>query len=156
MDLSVPLVLASTRAFYSSRPDSYNETQGPTGGPRVGKTICSRALMLGVANDVFNGIEVVASCRLALSRACAARRRDVGLPDTVVVHCEWAAGRCYTIAACCEWLAERRCPVAVLQTPCPYVLLAFYVPPTAYLTCARYWPYRVASLKIRARPDGRS
>jgi hypothetical protein len=35
------LVLASIRAFYSSRPDNYNETQGPTGGPRAGKTLCS-------------------------------------------------------------------------------------------------------------------
>jgi hypothetical protein len=27
------LVLASVQVFYSLRPDSYNETQGPTGGP---------------------------------------------------------------------------------------------------------------------------
>jgi hypothetical protein len=39
------LVLASARAFYNSRPDSYNETQGPTGGPGASKTLCGRALM---------------------------------------------------------------------------------------------------------------
>jgi hypothetical protein len=39
------LVLASSRAFYSSRPSNYNETQGTTGGPGAGKTLCSRALM---------------------------------------------------------------------------------------------------------------
>jgi hypothetical protein len=27
--------MASTRAFYSSRSGSYNETRGPTGGPEV-------------------------------------------------------------------------------------------------------------------------
>jgi hypothetical protein len=41
----VYLVLAFARAFYSSRPGSYNETLGPIGGPVVGKTLCSRALM---------------------------------------------------------------------------------------------------------------
>jgi hypothetical protein len=38
-------VLVSTRAFYSSRSDSYNKTQGPTGGLGAGKTLCSRTLM---------------------------------------------------------------------------------------------------------------
>jgi hypothetical protein len=31
--------VASTRAFYSSRSDSYIETCGPTGGPEVVKTL---------------------------------------------------------------------------------------------------------------------
>jgi hypothetical protein len=48
--------------------------------------------LLGVANDVFNGIEAVASRRLATSRACATRRRVVKPPRTVAVHREWAAG----------------------------------------------------------------
>jgi hypothetical protein len=38
-------VLVSVQVFYSSRPDSYNETLGPTGGPEEGKTLCHRALM---------------------------------------------------------------------------------------------------------------
>jgi hypothetical protein len=38
-----PLEVASTRAFYSSRSDSYNESQGLIGGLRVGKTLCYRA-----------------------------------------------------------------------------------------------------------------
>jgi hypothetical protein len=28
-----------TRSFYSSRPASYNEIQGPTGGPKVVETL---------------------------------------------------------------------------------------------------------------------
>jgi hypothetical protein len=39
------LILAFSRAFYSSRAGSYNETQGPTGDPGAGKTLCSMALM---------------------------------------------------------------------------------------------------------------
>jgi hypothetical protein len=31
---SSPLEVAPTRSFYSSRSGSYNETRGPTGGPR--------------------------------------------------------------------------------------------------------------------------
>jgi hypothetical protein len=89
-------------------------------------------------------------------RACAAPRRVVGPPRTVAVHSEWATCRRYTVMACCEWPADRRCPVAVLQAPCPHVLLAFNVPSTACLACTWYWPCRVAFWKIRARPDGRS
>jgi hypothetical protein len=55
------LVLASTWTFYSSRSDSYNETQAPTGGPGTGKTQCSRA------NDVFNGVDT--SCLVACHAA---------------------------------------------------------------------------------------
>jgi hypothetical protein len=105
----------------------------------------------GVANDVFNGMDVVASYRLATSCAYVTRRRVVGLPNTVAVHHEWAASRRYTVAACYEWPADRRCPVAVLQTPCPYILLAFNVPPAACLACTRYRPCHVASWKLRPR-----
>jgi hypothetical protein len=90
----------------------------------------------GVANDVFNGMEVITSYRLAMLRAFAARRRVVGPPSTVVVHREWVVGRCYTVAAYCEWPADRRYPVVVLQTPYPHFLLAFNVPPDACLACA--------------------
>jgi hypothetical protein len=38
-----PREVASTRAFYSSSLDSYNESQGPIGGPGVGKALRSRA-----------------------------------------------------------------------------------------------------------------
>jgi hypothetical protein len=34
-----PCEEVSTRSFYSTRPDSYNETQGPTGGPEVIETL---------------------------------------------------------------------------------------------------------------------
>jgi hypothetical protein len=42
---ATPFVLASVWAFYSSRTDSYNETQGPACGTGAGKTLCSRTLM---------------------------------------------------------------------------------------------------------------
>jgi hypothetical protein len=86
-------------------------------------------------------------------RRVHAWRRVVGPPDTVAVHREWAAGRCYTIVACYEWIADRRCLVAVVQTPCPHVLLAFNMPPAACLPCVQYRPCRVVSWKI---PGGRS
>jgi hypothetical protein len=54
---------------------------------------------LGVVIDIFNGMEVVVSCRLAMSRACVARSRVVGPPNTVAVHYEWEAGQRYTIMA---------------------------------------------------------
>jgi hypothetical protein len=82
----------------------------------------------GVGNDAFNDMEVIASCCLTTSRACVALRR--------VIHREWASGRHYTIAACCEWPADQRCPVAILQTPYPHVLLAFNVLPVVCLACA--------------------
>jgi hypothetical protein len=34
-----PCEEVSTRSFYSTRPGSYNETQGPTGGPEVIETL---------------------------------------------------------------------------------------------------------------------
>jgi hypothetical protein len=52
------LELGSTRTFYSSRPDNYNDTQGPIGGLEVGKILCSKALMARVANDVFNDVDM--------------------------------------------------------------------------------------------------
>jgi hypothetical protein len=46
-----------------------------------------------------------------------------GRLGTVAVHREWVAGRRYTVVAYCELLVDWRCPVAVLQNPCPHVLL---------------------------------
>jgi hypothetical protein len=103
----------------------------------------------GVANNVFNGMEAVTSCHLATSRACAARWR-------VAVHHEWATVLRYTIVACYEWPVDRHCPVAVMQTPYPYVLLAFNVLPATCLACTQYRPFHVVSWKICARPNGRS
>jgi hypothetical protein len=79
-----------------------------------------------------------------------------GRLGTVAVHREWVAGRRYTVVAYCELPVDWRCPIAVLQNPCPHVLLAFNVPPTPCLACAWYQPCCVASWKIRARPNGRS
>jgi hypothetical protein len=63
---------------------------------------------------------------------------------TVAIHREWTAGRCYIVVTWCEWPADRRCPVAVLQTPFPYVLLVFNVPPAACLAYVWYRPCCVA------------
>jgi hypothetical protein len=111
---------------------------------------------LGEANDVFNGIEVVTSCRLATSLACAVRHlivrslgtvaarlpRVVEPPRIVVTHCERAAGL--------------RCTVVILQSPCPHVLLAFNAPSAARLAGAQHRPCHVVPWKICARPDGKS
>jgi hypothetical protein len=64
---STPCQVASTRAFYSSRSDSYNESQGPTCGLGASKTLCCRAQWLGVTNDVLYDIgSVESSCLIAL------------------------------------------------------------------------------------------
>jgi hypothetical protein len=39
--LSDPSEEVSTRSIYSSNPDSYNETRGPTGGLKVVETLCN-------------------------------------------------------------------------------------------------------------------
>jgi hypothetical protein len=67
---------------------------------RLDPSILGRYLP-GVVNDDFNGMVVIASCRLTTSRACAAWRQVVGPPDTIVVHHEWATGWRYTVAAYC-------------------------------------------------------
>jgi hypothetical protein len=132
------LVLVSARAFYTSRPDNYNETQCPTGGLGLGKTLCSRTLMARSSKRCLQryGCHRVLSSRLTTSHACTVWHRVVGPPGTIAIHREWATGWRYTVAACCEWPGDRRCPVAVLQTPYPHVLLAFIVSPVACLTCA--------------------
>jgi hypothetical protein len=149
------LVLASSQAFYSSRPDSYNETQGLTGGPEAGKTLCSRALMATSSKCCLQWRGHAWSCCLPTSRACTARRRVLGWPDTIAVHREWAAGQRYTVVSYCDWLADRCCPIVVLLTSSPHVLLAFNVPLAACLTCTQYQLCHVASWKIRSRPDER-
>jgi hypothetical protein len=39
LSFSDPCEEVSTRSFYNSRSDSYNETWGPTGGPKVVETL---------------------------------------------------------------------------------------------------------------------
>jgi hypothetical protein len=58
------------RAFYSSRSGSYNESRGPTGGLGADKTLCCRVQQLGVANDVFNGVDMsdLVTCHPALGQ----------------------------------------------------------------------------------------
>jgi hypothetical protein len=55
-----PCEEVSTPSFYHSRSGSYNETQGPTGGPEVVETYTTfRVLMARVANDVLHGVSSV-------------------------------------------------------------------------------------------------
>jgi hypothetical protein len=64
---SNPCEVAPTRAFYSSRSGSYNESRGSTGGLGAGQTLCCRAQWLGVANDVLYDVSSVeSSCLIAL------------------------------------------------------------------------------------------
>jgi hypothetical protein len=66
------LVLVSTRAFYSSRLDSYNETQGPTCDLKAGRILCSRTLMARVANNIFNNVDMpdLMAYHATLSQQC--------------------------------------------------------------------------------------
>jgi hypothetical protein len=63
------VILMFVWPFIAQGHGKYNATQGPTGGPGVGESLCTRAYLPGVANDVFNGMEVIATCRLATSHA---------------------------------------------------------------------------------------
>jgi hypothetical protein len=116
----------------------------------------ARSRCLGEANDAFNAMEVVSSCRLTTSLACAAQRRVVGSLDTIVARLPRVVEPPRTVAIHCEWAAGLHYTVAVLQSPCSHVLLAFITLPAARLAGARRRPCRMALWKIRARPDGRS
>jgi hypothetical protein len=151
-----PLILTLARPLIAQGHSRYNVTQARQVAPRWLDPYVLGCYLPGVTNDVFNGMEIITSYRLTMSRACVAWRRVVRPPNTIVVHHVWVAGRHYTIAACYDWPADCCCPAAVLQTPCPHVLLAFIVPPAACHACAWYRPCRVVSWKIRAHPDGRS
>jgi hypothetical protein len=63
-----PCELAPTRAFYSSRSSSYNESRGPIGGPEAVQTLCCRVQWLGVANDTLHNVSSVE--RHVLSLCC--------------------------------------------------------------------------------------
>jgi hypothetical protein len=81
-------------------------------------------------------MKAVASCRPTTLQACIAWCRVVGSLGTVAALLQRAVEPPCTVAIRHEWAAGRRCTIAVLQPPCPYVLLAFNVPPAARLTGA--------------------
>jgi hypothetical protein len=72
---------------------------------------------LGEANDVFNSVEVVASCRPATLHAYPARHRVVGSLDTIVALLHRAVEPPCTVATRREWAAGRHYTVAVMQPP---------------------------------------
>jgi hypothetical protein len=82
-------------AFIAQDQDKYNVVPGWLDPCVLGRYVP------GVANDDFNGMEVVASYHLVTSHAYAVQRRVIGPTDTVVVHHEWVAGQCYTVVTCC-------------------------------------------------------
>jgi hypothetical protein len=69
-DGPLPVKLLPVRAFYSSRLGNYNEFRGPIGGLGVGQTLCCRVKRVGIANDVFNGVDMpgTVTCHPALGQ----------------------------------------------------------------------------------------
>jgi hypothetical protein len=95
---SDPLKVASTQAFYSSSLDSYNESQGPTGGLGVGKTLCCRAPPARSSKWCIQRRVYVRSYRLPHCTLSAVWRHVVASLSTVVVHDKWsiAMALCYS------------------------------------------------------------
>jgi hypothetical protein len=143
-------------AFYSSMSQQLHCDPGPDKWPRDDVIYCIGVCRLREANDVYNGMEVVTSCRPATSLACTAWRQVVGSLGTVAAQLSRVVESPRTVAIHREWAAGLRCTVTVLQSPCSHVLLAFNVPPATRLVGAWRQPCRVASWKICARPDERS
>jgi hypothetical protein len=73
----------SDRVFYSSRSGSYNETQCTTSGPRVVKTLCSRALIVRNIKWCLQRCAHVWSCHLPHYTRSAVWRRAVESLGTV-------------------------------------------------------------------------
>jgi hypothetical protein len=62
-----PCEVTPVWTFYSLRSDSYNESQGPTGGLGASQTLCYRAQRLEVSNDVLYSVSNVESfCLIVL------------------------------------------------------------------------------------------
>jgi hypothetical protein len=144
-------ILTFAWPFIVQSHDNYNVTQSRQVAPEWLDPYVLGRYLLDIANDVFNGMEVVTYCRLTTLRACVAWRWVVGPSDTVAVHREWATDWRYTIATYCEWPVDRRCPIAVLQTPCYHVLLVFNVSPAASisaLSCSILKDMRISRWEI--------
>jgi hypothetical protein len=109
---------------------------------------------LGEANDVFNDMDAITSCRLATLRACVARSRVVGSLDNVAARLPRVVEPLRTVVTYCVWAASLCFAGVILQSACPHVLLVFNVSPAALLADAQCRPCHVALWKIRARPDG--
>jgi hypothetical protein len=69
---------------------------------------------LGVANDVFNGVEIVLSSYRATSRPCVAWHRAIVSLGTAVVLPYCAVESLGIVVMHHEWLIGRRCTIAVL------------------------------------------
>jgi hypothetical protein len=69
---------------------------------------------LGVANDVFNGVEIVLSYYRATSRPCVAWHQAVVSPGAVAVLLHYAVESMCFVVTHHEWLTCRHCNVVVL------------------------------------------
>jgi hypothetical protein len=93
-----PLKAASIRAFYSSRSDSYNESQGPTGDLETGKTLCCRAPPARSSKWCLQRYGYARSCRLPHCTQSTVWHCAVASLVTVAVSDEWSI----TLALCCS------------------------------------------------------
>jgi hypothetical protein len=84
------LVLMFFRAFYSSRLGSYNETEGPTGGPGADKTLYSRTLIARSNKRYLQQSGHALSCCLPRCTRSAVWCRAVESLGTVAVPDEWS------------------------------------------------------------------
>jgi hypothetical protein len=85
-------VSVPAQAFYSSRPSSHIESQGPTTGPGWLKPYTVWFYRLDIANDIFNDVEYVMSCYSAMLRSVS----GMATSCQVVSHCSyvlWAVNR---------------------------------------------------------------
>jgi hypothetical protein len=142
-------------AFYSSKPWQLHCGLGPNRWPRDNLIYYIGSHYLGEANDVFNDMESITSCRPTTSLACAARRRVVGSLGTITTRLPRVVEPPCIVAIHREWVVDLRCTITVLQPPCSHVLLAFNAPPATRLAGVWCWPCRVALWKIRLCSNGR-
>jgi hypothetical protein len=131
-------------AFYNSKPRPLRYGPGPDMWPQDNLIYCIGSRCLGETNDVLNGMKVDTSCRPAMSLTCTARCQAVGSLGTVAVWLPRVVEPPCIVAIHYEWAMGPRCTVAVLQSPCSHILLAFNVLPATRLAGAWRRPCHVA------------
>jgi hypothetical protein len=142
-----PPEMTSTRAFYSSRSDSYNESQGPIGGLRAGKTLCCMAPPARSSKWCLQWRRYAWSCRLPHCTHSAVWRRAVASLGTVAVSDEWyiALALCYsrTVATHLTVLPVQSCWTTLY---CGKPLWARCRPVLCWPSLATRLPTRLASI----------
>jgi hypothetical protein len=109
---SDPLEVASTRDFYSSTLDNYNESQGPIGGLGAGKTLCCMTPPTRSSKWCLQRCGYARSYRLPHYTRSAVWHRVVASLGTVAVPDE-----CNTaLALCCSHIVATRLTVLPAQS----------------------------------------